>query len=441
MSLTLNNFLNQEYIYYANYDNFLSLANYIDGFKPTQRKVFYTYYSYIKKGRIKVSQLASKMAELTQYISGEVSAQGVIVNLAKDFSCSGNNISYFEPEGFFGDRFAPNSASAPRYIYVKENPIMKYIFREEDLPLLQKQFFEGYEIEYKFYVPIIPMILINEKRGIGNGFAQLILARNPKEIIEYIENYLKTGKLPTEIKPFYKGFSGKFYKDENKWVCLGNIKDIKNSTIIINEIPINYDLNSYIKVLEKLKEQKKILSYVDKSEDNKFYFEVKIKNAKNYSIDELYDLLKLKTFFIENFTCIDEENKVIVFDNEIDLLMKFIKVKLDYYKKRKEYLLQKYKKEYEFLKDRAKFIKLILDGKIKIYKRKIEDVLKDCKENNIKFANKHLEMKITSFTSNKLQELKKSLDDIKLKIDDLIKKNEKELYLEDLRELKGKLNE
>lgn len=61
--MKIKQFFDEEYILYANYDNYQSIANYLDGMKPTARKLFYTYYTLGQKGKIKVAQLAAKMSE------------------------------------------------------------------------------------------------------------------------------------------------------------------------------------------------------------------------------------------------------------------------------------------------------------------------------------------------------------------------------------------
>ena len=45
-------------------------------------------------------------------------------------------------------------------------------FKSEDNNILIEQVFEGDKIEPKFYVPIIPMLVINGSRGLTTGFSQ-----------------------------------------------------------------------------------------------------------------------------------------------------------------------------------------------------------------------------------------------------------------------------
>ena len=54
----------------------------------------------------------------------------------------------------------------------------------------------------------------------------------------------------------------------------GTIQKIAKNKVLITEVPIGYDLKSYLKVLDSLEDDKKIVSYKDLSDDDVFKFEV-----------------------------------------------------------------------------------------------------------------------------------------------------------------------
>ena len=49
--------------------------------------------------------------------------------------------------------------------------LQNYIFPKEDFPVLNYLDDDGTLVEPEFYVPIVPMILINGGKGIGTGFS------------------------------------------------------------------------------------------------------------------------------------------------------------------------------------------------------------------------------------------------------------------------------
>ena len=368
------------------------------------------------------------------YLSGEVSAQGVLITIAKNFKGT-NNIPLFIPDGHFGDRFNPGSAASPRYIYVQGNDIIRKIFKSEDEPVLIIQDFEGSRIEYAFYMPILPMILINGSEGIGNGFAQKILPRDPVEIKNKIIEYLEGKTNNFEIKPYFKNFKGIIEKDGNSVEIKSKIelKETKRgfNYFVITDLSFNYTLNKFLKKLEEALEAGIINDYIDKSDNDEFYFEIKTK----LNLDELVKKLNLNQKITENFTSINEINEVKEFKNEDELLKKFIDIRLHFYKRRINYQLDKLAKEIEFYADRVLFVKSVINDKLIINKRKKQDIIEDSKKLGIKFAEDHLRMNLLSMTQEKLDELEKTYQNL-LKEEEYYKNiTPKDLYLNELKDL------
>jgi len=432
--LKISEFFNNEYVTYAAYDNIRKIANYIDGLKLSSRKVIYT----ILKNNInkdeKVNRLAGKVAEKTEYLHGEKSLEGVIVNLAQNFVGS-NNLNLLSPEGSFGTRFIPEPG-ASRYIYTKMMPYLRLIFKEEDEPLLEEQEFEGNKIEYKFFVPIIPLLLVNGSEGISNGFAQKILPRKLNTIIKAIENKLNGEDY--DLTPGYEGFKGNIVKSENGWEIRGKFERIGKTTILITELPIGYTLKKYISELDKLEEKKIIKKYKDLSENDNFKFEISVTLDFMQKDDyEILNTLKLIKKVSENFTSIDENNKIIEFKNEYELFEKYFETRLKYYTKRKNYLLEKLNKEIEFLKDKMLFINSIINNKLIIQKRKKDEIINDCKKLDIKYYDNHLKMNLLNLTDEKVNELQNEIIKKEQEIKELENKSEKDLWIEDLYNLKN----
>ena len=90
--------------------------------------------------------------------------------MAQNFVGS-NNINILKPNGQFGTRLKGNDAASPRYIWTKLEITTPIIFNANDNNILQNQIEDGMQIEPEFYIPIIPMVLINGTQGIGTGFS------------------------------------------------------------------------------------------------------------------------------------------------------------------------------------------------------------------------------------------------------------------------------
>ena len=123
------------------------------------------------KNEIKVAQFSGYVSENSGYHHGEASLNSAIIGMAQNFVGS-NNINLFVPKGQFGSRLLGGKDSASeRYIFTNLNPITRFIFSEFDDHILDYINDDGDFVEPIYYVPIIPMILVNGTKGIGTGFS------------------------------------------------------------------------------------------------------------------------------------------------------------------------------------------------------------------------------------------------------------------------------
>ena len=150
-------------------DNVRSIPSMVDGLKPGQRKVLFGSFKRNLKNEIKVAQLSGYISEHTAYHHGEQSLHSTIIGLAQDFVGS-NNINLMSPNGQFGTRAqgGPDAAS-PRYIFTELPDITRKIFCPADDPLLNYLDEDGKKIEPEWYMPVLPMVLVNGADGIGTG--------------------------------------------------------------------------------------------------------------------------------------------------------------------------------------------------------------------------------------------------------------------------------
>jgi DNA topoisomerase-2 len=97
-----------------------------------------------------------------------------IVNLAQDYVGS-NNLNLLLPNGQYGtrDQGGKDHASA-RYIFTEPAPITRTIFHPADDPLLDYLREDNDQIEPEWYMPVIPLVLINGTEGIGTGLSQIL---------------------------------------------------------------------------------------------------------------------------------------------------------------------------------------------------------------------------------------------------------------------------
>ena len=437
--MQLSNFFNSDFVDYASYDNLRKIGSCIDGLKNASRKVIFTVLEKNIKEPIKVSQLANKVAEYAEYLHG--SLDGVVVNLGQDFAGT-NNVPLLQKKGNFGTRFA-QEASAPRYIFTYGSKNLFTLFKKEDLKILKEQMFEGERIEPVFYVPTLPLILVNGSEGVSSGFAQKILPRNPKNIIKYLTNKIQ-GKRNNKdlLKPFFKDFKGTVEQGETsfQWLIKGKIERTNKNQITISEIPVGYDLKTYIKVLKTLEGIKVILDWDDLS-DKEFKFIVKMnpKDLDKLSEDEILDKLKLVKKVTENLTCLNANNQIQEFQSAEEILDYYFKVKMEYLGKRKDYLVQELKTDLDILNAKITFIKAILDKSLVIEKQPKDKIVKNLEKIiTVKVQDSYdylLNMPLYSLTLEKIKALTETLKNSKLKLKETQEKTLENFWLEDLEEI------
>lgn len=437
MQTTVTKFLNEEVVNFASYSTMRAIASFIDGQKNAGRKVIYSIMNRPNKDT-KVSILSGLIMTDTEYLHGDIS--GSIITLAQNYAGT-NNLPLLTREGNFGSRFE-TEASATRYIFTAKEKYFDSLFNKEDNNVLINQSFEGTKIEPRFFVPTLPLILINGSEGIATGFAQKILSRNTDKIKKAILSILANKKINDDyLIPSFNGFNGIVTQGDshNQWLVKGTIKRLNSSKILIDEIPIGYDLKTYTGILDDLEENKVIKSYKDKSENDKFSFEITMSpsDLNKFSDDELLQKFKLIKKISENYTCLDENNRIRVFENTEEILRAFVKIKLEYIQKRKDYELQKLEEEIKIDFSKYLFIKNIVENKLTINKRRKSDIEIDLEkiDNIIKKDGSFdylLQMNILSLTEERMNKLQ---EDIKVKkeyLDNLKSKSPEEIWKEEI---------
>ena len=441
---TITEFLSNEYKEFALYSiEGRAIPSVIDGFKPTQRKIIHIANLVWKTGtekNLKVFQLSGKVASDAFYHHGDMSLSNAIINLAQKFK---NNAPLLEEDGQFGSIRSPQ-AGAPRYIGTKLSANFRLIYK--DFELLEYKEEEGEIIEPKYFLPIIPTVLINGGSGIAVGFASNILNRDIKEIIDVCIKYLN-GKKITTVKPSLIGFTGTYTQDtENnkKWYIRGKFERINSSTVKITELPPSMTYEKYEEILDKLVENKDIVSYEDNCKDNIDYT-IKFTRVglEILSDDKLFNLLKLVESETENFNTLDEYGKLKIFESVDDIIQYFVDFRLKYYQVRKDHQLDKMQHELKVLGNRGKFIKSILDGKIVVNNKSKDEIVSQIESIAIEMIDGSydylLRMPIYSLTKEMFEKLKEDFSNKKDEIEKLKLVDPKDMYLEDLSELKKKV--
>lgn len=410
-----------------------AIPSMIDGLKPVQR--FYLYSS-IENTKTKFDKVAAVSGLLAKYgyNHGEASAAAAGIAMAQEWN---NNITLIEGRGAFGTRLV-QSAGAARYVYTRlhEN-FSKYI---KDLDLAPVHPDPEHEPP-AYYIPVIPLVLVNGIKGIATGFAVEILPRSPVDLIEAVEEYITTGSVKNKLLPSFPDFSGKVEEIEpGKFKTTGIYERQGKTGLVITEVPIGYDRESYVSVLNKLEEEGVIVSFDDACDKTGFNFKVTLKRTLDYSDADILKLFKLEKTYTENLTVIDEHGKLKLYDSPVDILKDFVDFRMKVMGQRIKVRLAELKEKMRWMLVKREFINQVLDGEL-VFKNKTKDQLQ-VEIARIKLyiegdENRLLAMNILSLTKEMVDNLSKDI--IKAKDDVAVWKatNESDQFLSDLKDLKA----
>ena len=203
--IPIPDFINKELILFSMADNARSIPSSVDGLKPGQRKILFSCFKRNLRSEIKVAQLAGYVSEHSAYHHGEQSLCSTIVGMAQNFVGS-NNLPLLDPIGQFGTRLqGGKDAASPRYIFTNLPSLARTIFHPSDDPLLTYLNDDGQNIEPEWYLPILPLLLVNGGDGIGTGWSTSIPNYNPRDVVHNLKRLMRNEELEP-IHPWYRGF-------------------------------------------------------------------------------------------------------------------------------------------------------------------------------------------------------------------------------------------
>ncbi|KAK2090239.1 DNA topoisomerase 2-beta, partial [Saguinus oedipus] len=398
------------------------------------------------KREVKVAQLAGSVAEMSAYHHGEQALMMTIVNLAQNFVGS-NNINLLQPIGQFGTRLhGGKDAASPRYIFTMLSSLARLLFPAVDDNLLKFLYDDNQRVEPEWYIPIIPMVLINGAEGIGTGWACKLPNYDAREIVNNVRRMLD-GLDPHPMLPNYKNFKGTIQElGQNQYAVSGEIFVVDRNTVEITELPVRTWTQVYKEqVLEPMlngtdKTPALISDYKEYHTDTTVKFVVKMTEEKLAQAEAagLHKVFKLQT----TLTC----NSMVLFDHMgclkkyetvQDILKEFFDLRLSYYGLRKEWLVGMLGAESTKLNNQARFILEKIQGKITIAEEEDtqnqhDDSSSDSGTPSGPDFNYILNMSLWSLTKEKVEELIKQRDAKGREVNDLKRKSPSDLWKEDL---------
>jgi DNA gyrase/topoisomerase IV subunit B len=385
-----------------------------------------------------------------------------------------------------------SDSASERYIFTQLNKLTRLIYRSEDDAILTYLDDDGQSVEPIYYVPIIPMVLVNGTKGIGTGFSTEIMCYNPSQIIAYIKYKLAGASASTPaptIEPFYKNFKGTIRRvGDTKYLLKGCYTILDDKKIRITELPVGTWTDNYKKFLENLIEPPHtaaggkdkdstahtapiVKEYNDMSTDTHVDITVTMaaniiktysEKATEFECNMLEKVLGLYTTqSTTNMNLFDAKEKLVKYSNAEEIVDSYSITRLEFYGKRKDALIAALRKELMVLSNRARYITELLEDTIDLRRKtnkQLVDLLKERKYDSMdaKDASKDengedesscgqgykylLKLPMDSVSEENVKKLLNEKEKKEKELSELSSKTVEQMWMKDLEELEVEYN-
>lgn len=293
------------------------------------------------------------------------------------------------PPRRFGTRgMGGKDAASARYIFTALPRITRAIFHPSDDNLLNYLNDDGQSIEPEWYMPTLPMVLVNGGEGIGTGWSSFVPNYNPADIVENLKRRLR-GEDMVAMQPWYRGFTGAIEEQgPGRFKISGTLRQIDDSTWEITELPIRMWTSSYKEGLEERvvgseKVPATLKEYKEYHTDTTVHFVVKLndKGIKEVNDKGAEAFFKITTqISTNNMVLFDAAGKIKKYATPEEILDDFYMLRLGYYQKRKEYLVEELKTIYSRLSNQARFVQMIVNRQLVVNNRKRTDIIAELRQ-------------------------------------------------------------
>lgn len=315
-------------------DNILrKLPHIMDGSVPSRRKVIFTARSVFgtSNAEMKVNAFVNETSKTTHYHHGESSLAGTVTKMAQEFP-GARHLPFLRPQGQFGTRSNGGKDSAdPRYTFTQLNKRLCFaMFPKEDDFLLKYAFDDGVRCEPLYYVPIIPLSIMEHMELPATGWKIKLWGRDWVEVITNVRK-LVTNKIKkaNPMKIWLKDNIGKIRNHKGRDYSVGKyVYDADKKQIIVTELPLGKYSSSFIGDYSS-DDVKQLCNKPyfkgkpdDKTNDDGVHITFHLtetgwdeisKKYGNETFDCVEDLMNLRTSLDDNINMIDENGVVVEF--------------------------------------------------------------------------------------------------------------------------------
>lgn len=352
----------------------------IDGLNPARRKVLCgSIYKFKQSNsKIKVFQLGGYIAEKMLYHHGSDSLNSTIITMAQSF-IGARNIPVLLPIGQFGTHYkGGKDAGSPRYIDTKLNKeVVELLYPSKDLDILEWTDIDGEVGEPRYFVPILPTSIMEDILLPSTGWKIEVWARDFKTVVDNVLRLIDDEDSKLAYMSYFKGrFKGEeIVLGEEKPGCVREsylvgsyeLKEKRDCDVVtVKSLPPRVWIDSFI---ENIRDMEGTVKVRDNSTINNVDIEItfnkevlanfkKSWNAYLSKDGKKMDTAEIKSkidhvcyglkLYVKLNHCINmysETDTVLEYTNYEEILVRWFKVRKQFYLKRieRECIILKYK--------------------------------------------------------------------------------------------------
>ena len=447
----VKDFLNNEIKEHAQYViRTRAMPNIMDGLRIGARKILWAALTGDLSKKTKPVKMPSLIGDSMKlhYNHGDSSLMNTIIQLGSKHVYQ---YTPFEFIGQIGSLHNPKCTTAPRYLHIRNTEYINFF--KTDFELLELEIEDGDKVEPKYFLPIIPIVLLWRTNSPGFGFSFRAFSYDINSVIDNCILSITNGSCSTNIDqiqliPHIAGYNGENFiwnGNKNSWYSVAKYEmDIANDTLFITDLPYNVTYDAFEKNGAELLENGFITGFDNFSLDGNIRYRFKFSHGRLNLLyqDKWKFFTKLKMFSKipkDTLNLIDEDGKTMLFfDNPHDLIDSFVKRRLNYYVKRKVKTIKVLEENIAELQNKITFIDLVTSDKIIINKRAISLIKQDLDKHKLPYY--VLKMNIEKLTIDEIKSMNDEIQGLKNKLEYIRKTSIQEMYVNDLVELKKKIS-
>jgi len=145
------------------------------------------------------------------------------------------------------------------------------------------------------------------------------------------------------------------------------------------------------------------------------------------------DYFSLEKAITENYNALDEQGKLMMFENKVDIINKFVEFRIGKVREYIDYEIKRIEKDLNWCNAKLNFITDVISNKIAIMKHskaELVELVKTQYDVPDELANRLVSIPVYNMTQDQVEELKVIIDGLNTKLNELQSTDERELYID-----------